>query len=187
MSVARKLSQENQYQQQYGTNHQNSISPKRRAKKSAAGEKLAITGCVILALIVGILFTATQAMVTERSAEIIQVKSEISDLQNANERLKLEIAKLKSLDRIEMIARTELGMVQPELSSIQYIAFEDRQGKNLAVAFSPTEEDNKEKAEVNNGKVEVKSGEKMHPALEAVSRMVTNYVFGVRNVEASEL
>ncbi|MGI6066989.1 MAG: septum formation initiator family protein [Bacillota bacterium] len=179
MLVARKLSQEDRYQQ-YENNRQSSFRSKRRVKKCAAVEKLVITGCVILALAVGLLFTATQAMVTERSAKITQIKTEITDLQNANERLKLEIARLKSLDRIEMIAMTELGMVQPELSSIQFIAVDDRQEENSQVAFSPT-------AVNNNGKVEVKNGEKMHPALQAVSQMVTNYVFGVRNVEASEL
>lgn len=179
MLAARQLSQEYRYQEE--RIYQGELTRrKRRAKKTnPVTEKLVITGCVLFAMVVGLMLTATQAMITDRADKIIQAKTEISNLQNGNERLKLEIAELKSLDRIEQIARTELGMVSPEPKNIQYLALSETETNGQEVA-------DKAQGKEASGIVGVKTGEKMHPALHSLNKMVTGYVFGIKQVEASQ-
>lgn len=135
--------------------------------------KLVIVGWVFLAVMTGLMLTATHSQITHKTANINQTKEEISDLQNANERLKLEIDRLKSLDRIEQIATTELGMIQPGINDIEYIAYEkDPEHEEMSAEAAPVEE--------NAAIVKVESGQKMHPAILAVSKMIANYVFDMR-------
>lgn len=180
MLAARQLSQEHRYYEEERICQGELTHRKRRAKKSnPVKEKLVITGCVLFAMVVGVMLIATQAMITDRADKIIQIKTEISNLQNGNERLKLEIAELKSLDRIEQIARAELGMVSPEPKNIQYLAL----SKNEANGQKTADKVQEKKA---SGTVGVKTGEKMHPALHSFNKLVTGYVFGIKQVEASQ-
>lgn len=145
-----------------------------KAKSNKAGMlavKLIVVGCVLLAVVTGLMLTATHSQVTHRSDKINQIKGEISDLQNANERLKLEIARLKSLDRIELIATTELGMIQPDMDDIEYIAYgDDKEKTPTAEAFEGEK----------TAAVEVPSEEMVHPIILAVNKMVSNYIFDLR-------
>jgi len=152
--------------------------PKRK-KRSPVVEKILIVGCVLTGLAIGLILTATHAELNRRAAKIIQIKSEITSLQNDNERLKFKIAQLKSLDRIEMIACTELGMVKPGIDNIRYIALEENSGKEKPLAL-------KAEGEVPSETVKIKSGEKINPLLLAINKLVTDYIFGVGQVEASE-
>ena len=136
-------------------------------KASMLQAKIALVGCVLLAVVTGLLLTATHAQIISKTDNIIQIKAEISDLQNANERLKLEIARLKSLDRVEMIATTELGMIQPGINEIEYIAFED----------NPAGSTNQDVPGEEKATVEVASEKKIHPFILAVNRLVANFVF----------
>ncbi|MEL7565370.1 MAG: hypothetical protein AAGU27_10840 [Dehalobacterium sp.] len=65
------------------------IIRKRRVKKASTMQaKIVVVGCVLCAVLTGLMLTATHSQITHKTDEIIQIKSEISDLQNANERLK---------------------------------------------------------------------------------------------------
>jgi cell division protein FtsL len=131
--------------------------------------KIVVVSGVLLAVLTGLLLTATHAQITYKTDNIIQLKREISDLHNANERLKLEIARLKSLDRVEMIATTELGMIQPGINEIEYIAFED----------TDTQADLTEQGalgEESTAAVEVASGKKFHPIILVVNKLVIDHV-----------
>jgi cell division protein FtsL len=145
--------------------------PKPEAKKANnLAVKVAIVSCVLLAVITGLLLTATHTQITYKTDNIIQLKREISDLQNANERLKLEIARLKSLDRVEFIATTELGMIQPGINDVEYIAFEDT---NMEAEPALSDAADKE----TQATVEVASGERMHPIILAVNKLIFDYIF----------
>lgn len=156
--------------------------PSRQIRPKTAGharEKLMIISSIGLVFTICIMFTATQAMITDRSNKINQVKNEISVLQNSNERIKLEIAQKKSLDRIEQIALNELGMVQPNEQTIEYIASAQTAAEQPAVSMAVPE---------TAGKVSVavESGKKMNPALQSLNRLVSAYLVGINRVEASE-
>lgn len=148
------------------------IRRKTKAKKAGMMQaKIVVVGCILFAVLTGLMLTATHSQVTQKTDNIIQVKREISDLQNANERLKLEIARLKSLDRIELIAMTELGMVQPGINDIKYIAFDSDVQKSTTAEALEGE---------NKAAVEVLSDEMVHPVILAVNKMVIDYIFNMR-------
>lgn len=144
---------------------------RRKAKSRKAGVMLAkiiVVGSVLLAVVTGLMLTATHAQITYRNSNIIQIKNEISDLQNANERLKLEIARKKSLDRIESIATKELGMIQPGINDIKYVAF-DKAADDTKDAAAPKEE--------SKSVVESASNAKVHPIVLTINKMINQYAY----------
>jgi len=121
--AAAKLNEEHLYPD-YAPRREISSPPKPQVgKKAAVMPQMVVITAVSLVFLTGLLLIMTQAMITSRSDSIIQTRAEITDLKNSNERLKLKIAELKSLERIDSIARTQLGMVSPQETSIEYIAF----------------------------------------------------------------
>lgn len=179
MLEARKLNQDYAYDE-FPPVRLKKTSRKIRPKTAGpAREKLMIISSIGLVFVICLMFTATQAMITDRSNKIIQVKGEISVLQNSNERIKLEIAQKKSLDRIEQIARNDLGMVQPNEDTIEYIAGTQTAEEQPAISMAVPE---------TAGKVSValQSGEKMNPGMQSLNRLVSAYLVGINHVEASE-
>jgi cell division protein FtsL len=61
---------------------------------------------------IGMAYIAVEAKITKLSWEIHQQMESNDALAMDNEKLRLEIAKKKSLDRIESLAAQELGMVK---------------------------------------------------------------------------
>lgn len=166
MLEARQISGDYSYEQ----------SPVIRRKKgvrkaSLTQLRIAVVTCILLAVVAGLMLTATHIQITQRNDRIIQIKGEISDLQNANERLKLEIASLKSLDRIELIAKKELGMIQPGLNSVVYMAFDNEEPQATSVEALEGE---------SKGKIEVQSNQMAHRAILAVNKMVADYIFDMK-------
>jgi len=157
------------------------VSRKRRGRKAGpVQEKLILVGCIFLAVITGLMLAATHAQITDRNANIIQVKQEISDLQNANERLKLEIARLKSLDRIENIAMTQLGMVEPGIEDIQYVAFDDKNGSKASDTGTLAQGESKAVVEVNKA-------DQIHPILLAVNKIIANYALNGKQPRTEQI
>lgn len=66
--------------------------------------------------VLGLLLASQAATITNKGYEVVQLKKEISSLKTANERLKLEIAQMDSLERIEAIALADLGMEKPSIN-----------------------------------------------------------------------
>lgn len=69
---------------------------------------------------------ALQAQIMENGLRLNSLKNEISRVQDENTRLSLELAELKSPQRIITIAKDKLGMVMPD--EVKYLAVEN-QGK----------------------------------------------------------
>ncbi|MEL7565371.1 MAG: hypothetical protein AAGU27_10845 [Dehalobacterium sp.] len=74
---------------------------------------------------------------------------------------------MKSLDRIEQIAKTELGMIQPGINNVEYIAFDNAEQESTTAEASEGE---------NKAAVVVRSDRMVHRIILAVSKMVTDYV-----------
>lgn len=179
MLVAKKLPREYELEEKHSEKRTFPRRKQRTQKADSVKEKMIIVGCVFVALFMGLMLIGTQAAITDHTDKSIQLKAEISDLQNSNERLKLEIAQLKSLDRIEKIAQVELGMIQPGNNDIQYIAYDGQNKGSVETASAGMQTD-------GNGTVEVQNKEKMHPALYALNKMVSNYMFEVKNIQAAQ-
>ncbi len=69
---------------------------------------------VTLLIAIAIVATMRSEAIVRNGYNLVQMKSQMLSLQKENELLKLDIAKLKSPQRIQTIASTELGMVMPQ-------------------------------------------------------------------------
>lgn len=68
---------------------------------------------VVLVAVVAIFVTVRSEAIIRAGYDLVQMKSQALSLQRENELLRLDIAKLKSPQRIQYIATAELGMVVP--------------------------------------------------------------------------
>lgn len=65
-------------------------------------------------IVAAMFLTASSEAIIRSGYELVQMKVEVIKLEKENELLQLEIAKLKSPQRIQSIATTQLGMVMPQ-------------------------------------------------------------------------
>ncbi|WP_094605649.1 Cell division protein FtsL [Sporomusa silvacetica DSM 10669] len=68
---------------------------------------------VILAAIMAAVTTMQSATIIQAGYDLVKVKSQVAKIEKENELLRLDIAKLKSPQRIEEFATKNLGMVVP--------------------------------------------------------------------------
>jgi len=69
---------------------------------------------VIIIVFVAMFLTACSEAIVRSGYELVQMKLQVIKLEKENELLKLDIAKLRSPQRIQNIATAELGMVIPK-------------------------------------------------------------------------
>lgn len=84
----------------------------RRARRVRPYARLAWLGVCVVLLAWQCL--AQQAAVVELSYQVARLQAEAAELEEQILRLTVEKARLGSLARIEQVARTQLGMVEPE-------------------------------------------------------------------------
>ncbi len=63
--------------------------------------------------VLALLVTVGSGISASRGYELVAIQQQADQKEQENERLKIEIAKLKSPDRIKAIAQDQLGMVVP--------------------------------------------------------------------------
>jgi cell division protein FtsL len=73
--------------------------------------------CFLLSLIV----VAQYSSLVMTNYRLSSAQRELAAIQDSARQLELEVAKLSSIGTIEAIARTELGMVEPELAQLRII------------------------------------------------------------------
>lgn len=73
---------------------------------------------VLVAAVMAVTFTVRSEEIIHSGYKLVQMKAQLATVEKDNERLHLDIAKLKAPQRIEQIATTELGMVVP--NSVYY-------------------------------------------------------------------
>lgn len=96
----------------------------RKVKARARRRTSPVAGIMAIALLfmIGMAYTFLQAAEARLIWEVNQIKQINASIQMENEKIKLEAAKLKSLDRIELIAASKLQMVKEP--GIEYLAFQ---------------------------------------------------------------
>lgn len=87
--------------------------------QSKTKRKLALLVLLVLAAGFSMTFLATQTVI--KGYQVENIKKEINTLQRENERLQLEVARLKTPERIAEVATVRLGMVEPQTSQFYYI------------------------------------------------------------------
>ena len=76
---------------------------------------------IALLAAVGVVHVTSRVLVVKVGYELSKLDQESTALQRDNDRLKLELATLRSPARPENIARTELGMAPPAASAIIHL------------------------------------------------------------------
>ncbi|MCX7780027.1 MAG: cell division protein FtsL [Negativicutes bacterium] len=74
--------------------------------------KCLITIAVIA--VMAMLVTLQSASIVKAGYELVQIKAQMAKMEKENEQLRLDIAKMKSPQRIQAIATQELGMIVPK-------------------------------------------------------------------------
>lgn len=69
---------------------------------------------VMLAIIMAAVTTIQSAAIIQAGYDLVKVKSQVAKIEKENELLRLDIAKLRSPQRIEEFATKNLGMVVPQ-------------------------------------------------------------------------
>jgi len=74
-------------------------------------------------LVLGLIFTVLleQVVLAQSAFKLAALREELVAAENRSFELQLEVARLESSDRIERFAREELGMVDSDLASADYI------------------------------------------------------------------
>ncbi len=69
---------------------------------------------ILLAAALAMLITVHSEMMVRTGYSLVEMKAQAARLEKDNDLLRLEIAKLKSPQRIQQIATSQLGMVTPQ-------------------------------------------------------------------------
>ena len=92
----------------------------RRIKKGG-GTLFPLFICIIILICSLIFFVWSRLQITYLGYQISQANSEQKQLLQLNTQMTLEIASLKSLSRIETIAKNQLGLTNPEPEQTVFI------------------------------------------------------------------
>lgn len=79
-------------------------------------------GLITLAFVICLSFIYLKAYQAELHHKAFQLRNDMAALQSQNEKIKLEIARLKALDRIELVAMNQLGMVKND--TVEYLSLD---------------------------------------------------------------
>ncbi|WP_406678172.1 septum formation initiator family protein [Neomoorella carbonis] len=102
--------------------------------QNRARQKVMLLGLVLLAIGIAFAKTYLAVQVVIKGYELEALKQEINTIQRENERLQLEVARLKAPERIAAVATTRLGMVEPREGQLYYVPRQAGQGQQLQVA-----------------------------------------------------
>ncbi len=131
--------QELTYGTHIGNNSQIGVKKSANRAQKKPRQKIKILGMVLLALMIcfGMTFLAT--LVVSQGYKAAKIKQEINVLQRENERLQLEVARLKAPERIVRIAVDRLNMVKPQKEQICYVPGQDNADAHMIAAQASEE------------------------------------------------
>lgn len=83
-------------------------------REAVRRNSLTLCGLLLCLLLVSVGLISQYSQVVAVKLQIHQVQKEIEELQSEIEHLHIEVHRLSSLERIEMIAKNDLGLQYPE-------------------------------------------------------------------------
>jgi len=84
----------------------------------------AVTALVLVSLVLGIGVSFFNAQIVKVGCALTALQQEIARLDAENQNLEASLGRLDSLERVEAVARTKLGMVPPSERNVMYVAFD---------------------------------------------------------------
>lgn len=107
-----------------------------RRKKMPGSGRLALIGLVLLGFCTGIMVAFFYAQMLTTGYHIYRLEKDLAALNQETQDLNEHIARLSSLERVEMVATTKLGMVKPDNHNVVLVKAEvdtaEPKGNNLA-------------------------------------------------------
>lgn len=104
-------------------------------------QKLVITGLVLSVFISGIFVVFLYAQIVSTGYQIYKLRMQTASLDMQVKDLSEELERFSSLDRIEMVATTKLGMVRPDLKTMVVVRTEPAKKTTLENETSSSAED----------------------------------------------
>lgn len=106
-----------------------------RRKTSARKASPMLKASTIAVILVGmiLLYLFQLSLVTGAGYRVLEAQNELAVIKNKNKALSVEVAQLKSLDRIENVARNELEMVTPRGASILAVKTKPEAVENISL------------------------------------------------------
>jgi cell division protein FtsL len=117
MQAARKLSQ----QQLRGIQNRPYRHPVYQQDPQRRVKKLKLVSLFLACFILSLVVVAQYSSLVITNYRLSNVRLELTAIQESTKQLEVEVARLSSVGVISEIARTELGMVEPELSQLRII------------------------------------------------------------------
>lgn len=91
--------------------------------------KVLYAGIFLVAFLLGLGLTWRYVQVTATGYEIVRMKKELKAVADQNQELQMRIENLQSLQRIETVAVTKLGMIKPDAQAgVEFVAIEADKG-----------------------------------------------------------
>ncbi|HHW02997.1 MAG TPA: cell division protein FtsL [Thermoanaerobacterales bacterium] len=118
MVVAENVAKRQWNRQGYEYDYKYYREPRKKTNPHKKGRLILALGIIA---VVAIIILSRYSMITESQYRISKLKAELKDLTAQNERLRVEVADLSSVARIEDIARNKLNMKAPESRQIIYL------------------------------------------------------------------
>ncbi|MBD3155609.1 MAG: hypothetical protein GF368_03050 [Candidatus Aenigmarchaeota archaeon] len=101
-------------------------SKKKQKKDTPFALKALGIGCIIVLFgFIVVLYINQFVQISTTNYQIDKLEKELSDIENKNEKIRLQIAQSQSLEKIENIARKELKMADPDKDKVYYISLEN--------------------------------------------------------------
>lgn len=137
-------------------------------------DRIWVSGLVMLCFFMAICFTGLEAKIASCDYQIHNLKNQIAAQDTKNDRLSLEIEDLKSLSRVEQYAMTNLNMVYPENTDIDYMDF-----SGIVVAGNNSLGITEEAGDSDSGaSVTVREDAAVHPLLITLNKLLGKYFSG---------
>lgn len=112
-----------------------------KSKKPRKNKKLKNLMLIVFVGFLSFTVLFRYALIYQKSVALSKMEAKVSEIENLNQQLEVKIASMKDLQRIEDIAKNQLGMVVPEKGQIVYMSI----GKTNEVAQKKTDDNNKNK------------------------------------------
>lgn len=105
------------------------VVPQRKVKRKRRRFPATLKICLLAAccVFIAILYLQQQMTGYYLNLNIAELEEQVNLIEQRNEYLKLKLESERSIQKIETIARTELGMIQPESSTILVLNRPERQ------------------------------------------------------------
>lgn len=97
-------------------------SAQRLSKRAVRRGRVLLIGCIFALFMIGVTVAYYFAQVSTVGYQISQLQNQLNALQTEQEYLETQANQLLSLQRIEAIATTKLGMVKPDPNEVVLVA-----------------------------------------------------------------